>query len=132
MQAQLALSVLLGFRPSPLGWLLTIDVKTLRFSSFRFEGAPEPEDRAFRFISDSSISEEDFVVDLRDETEAPQTVMRTAIRSDVASFGPGGPCPATGQRAVLCCRSGLRSWHAAERLRSVWQGEIVLAALGDD
>ena len=131
MQAQLALSVLLNFLPSPLGRLLTIDVKTLRFSSFRFEAAPEPDVRAYRFISNASISEEDFVVDLRDEAEAPQGVTPKAIRSEVTAFGPGGPCPASGQRAVLCCRSGLRSWHAAERLRSEWQGEIVLAALGD-
>lgn len=131
LQAQMALSVLLDFRPTPLGSLLRIDAKTLRFSSFRFDGVPEPRSGAYRFISGATISKEDFVVDLRDEVEAPQTATPTAIRSDVAAFGPGGPCPAADQRAVLCCRSGLRSWHAAVRLRSVWHGEIVLAALGD-
>ena len=131
LQAQMALSVLLGFRPSPLGSLLSLDAKTLRFSSFRFDGVPEPHSGAYRFISGATISGEDFVVDLRDVEEAPQKATPTAIRSDVAAFGPGGPCPGTNQRAVLCCRSGLRSWHAAKRLRSVWQGEIVLAALGD-
>jgi sulfur-carrier protein adenylyltransferase/sulfurtransferase len=57
-------------------------------------------------------------------------VAPSALRLRVDAFGPGTPLPAPGQRAVLCCRSGLRSWQAARRLERVWGGEIALVALG--
>ncbi len=132
IQAQMCLAVLLGLHPSPLGMLIRFDARALRFSSFRFDGAPEPEDSAYRFISAAEIAAEDFVVDLRGPDEAPEPATPSAIRLDVDRFGAGGPLPNQGQRAVLCCRSGLRSWQAANRLRECWQGEIVLAALGGD
>lgn len=128
LQAQMALAVLAGFQPSPLGQLVTADAGRFRFGGFRFDGAPEPKCQP-RFLGRAAIADGDFVVDLRAENEAP-LVRVGAHRLPVEAFGPDGPRPAPGQRAVLCCRSGLRSWAAAERLGAVWDGEIGLVALG--
>ncbi|MBM9595157.1 HesA/MoeB/ThiF family protein [Roseitranquillus sediminis] len=129
LQAQMALALLAGIAPSPLGRIVTVDALTLRFGGFRFDAAPEPA-RQPRFLAPSGIAAGDFLVDLRAEDEAP-LVHAAARRLPVAAFGPDGPVPATGQRAVLCCRTGLRSWQAAERLAAVWDGDIRLVALGD-
>ena len=130
IQAQMALSVLLDMQPSPLGLLVALEARTLRFSSFRFDGATEPGERRYPFVSRDAIDQRDLVIDLRGEDEAPVPATPSAIRACVTELGIGGPLPERNQRVVLCCRSGLRSWQAANRLRSVWSGEIVLAALG--
>lgn len=129
LQAQMAVALLARIAPSPLGQLVTFDARGFRFGGFRFDGAAEPA-RQPRFLAPSEIAGTDFLVDLRAEDEAP-LVRPEARRLPVAAFGPDGPVPAAGQRAVLCCRSGLRSWAAAERLSRAWDGEIFLVALGD-
>lgn len=129
LQAQMALALLAGISPTPLGRIVTFDAQNFRFGGFRFEDAPEPTHQP-RFLAPSEIADTDFLVDLRAEDEAP-LVRPTARRLPVTSFGPNGPAPAIGQRAVLCCRSGLRAWEAAERLGTVWNGDIFLVALGD-
>jgi sulfur-carrier protein adenylyltransferase/sulfurtransferase len=130
LEAQIALAILLGIDPSPLGRLVSFEAAGLRFGGFRFDGAPEPE-RPLAFLAPAAIIPADFVADLRGEDEAPEPATAWARRHDVADFGPGGPAPAPGQRAVLVCRSGLRAWQAAERLRRSWNGDIRLVAMGD-
>ena len=129
LQAQMAVAVLAGLDPSPLGRIVTFDASGYHFGGFRFDGAPEPT-RRFAFLAPRDIGAGDFLVDLRAEDEAP-LLRPDARRLAVTALGPGGPVPERGQRAVLCCRSGQRSWAAAERLAAVWDGEIHLVALGD-
>lgn len=129
LQAQIALAVLLGIAPSPLGQVVSFEAAGLRFSGFRFDGAPEPA-RALRFLAPAAIAADDFVVDLRGPDEAPVAAAPHARRATVDAVGDG-PLPAPGQRAVLACRSGLRAWAAARRLERVWDGPILLVAMGD-
>jgi len=130
-QAQMAIACLIGQSPSPLGQLISFDMHSFRTGGFRFDTAPEP-DAALGFIAASAISASDFVVELRDETEAPTAVAPFAQRMTVAQFTQQQNAPPEqSRRAVFACRSGLRAWQAATYLRSYWAGEISLVAVGD-
>lgn len=122
LQAQMAMAVLLGLRPSPLGEVVRFD--GLRPAGFRFDGAPEPA-TGHRFIAASQVRPDDLAVDLRGPDEAPLPFLPHALRQ------PDRLHPADGQRVVLACRSGLRAWAAADRLSRDWPGAIALVALGD-
>lgn len=130
LQAQMAMAVLTGATPSPLGQIVTYEANALRFGGFRFDGAPEPT-HAPQFINPDDVRPGDFLVDLRAKDE-PGPTLPDARRHNIREFGPGGPVPTEGQRAVLACRSGQRAWQAAERLRAVSTCEIFLVAMGDD
>ncbi|MTH99946.1 ThiF family adenylyltransferase [Roseibium sp. RKSG952] len=124
LQAQMALSVILGLEPSPLGHLVQFDARTFHSTGFRFDQAPEPA-QAFRFVSASQLSEADVIVELRDAAEAPEFIHPSAKRTtpeDLISE------PNKEKRLALCCTTGLRAWRAAERIQPDWPGEIVLVA----
>ncbi|WOD07140.1 HesA/MoeB/ThiF family protein [Marinomonas sp. GJ51-6] len=119
LQAQFTLNILLNIEPSPLGQLVSMDLRSFRQSHFRFDEAPEPSPEHYLgFISKEHMTSQDWVMDLRtitlDEFEQQQLQ------------------PNTTQRAVLVCRTGLTAWRAARKLQTYWQGEIRLIALGDD
>ncbi|PKQ12155.1 MAG: thiamine biosynthesis protein ThiF [Alphaproteobacteria bacterium HGW-Alphaproteobacteria-1] len=127
LQAQMAMAVLTGRDPSPLGQLVSFDAEGHRFGGFRFDSAPEPAG-GFGFIASGEIAPDDWLADLR-AAEEPGPPLPRAARHAVPDFDrlrPDAP------RAVLACRSGLRAWQAATRLRGHWNGEIALIALGDD
>lgn len=124
MQAQLALAQLLGLGPNPLGQMITADLRSYRFASFRFDGAPEPA-QAFRFIAASQITASDRVIDLRPVEEAPVPAHASAQRSAPAEITPSP------QRSVLACRSGLRAWRAAVTLAAA-QGHDNIVLLAAD
>ncbi|ASM74663.1 MULTISPECIES: HesA/MoeB/ThiF family protein [Roseobacteraceae] len=128
--AQMALGILIGQRPSPLGQLMHFDMQGFRASGFRFDGTPEPEGGP-TFIAPSDLTAQDFVVELRDRVDAPVPVTPAALRTTVAEYRQHLATPPDGQRAVFACRSGLRAWQAAAHLRSHWAGEISLIATGD-
>ena len=116
IQAQMALSWWLQQQPSPRGQLLQLDLATWQTSSFRFDAAPEPAPaQVFPFIAVSQLQPEDLVLELRAVEEAPQPVVARALRVLPEQLSewqlPGSPA-----RVVLCCRSGLRAWRAAQQL----------------
>jgi sulfur-carrier protein adenylyltransferase/sulfurtransferase len=129
LQAQMALQILLQLSPSPLGQLIRFDAASLRSSTFRFHGAPEPE-HYWRFISVAEIRATDLVVDLRGKQEAPAPVCPQALRRDLSSLA-SEPLPAEdAARIVLCCASGVRAWQAARILADAGPREMVLLAAG--
>ena len=124
LQACMALGVLLGIDPSPLGLLIRMD-SAMRFSQFRFDKAPEEPGPCF--ISLRDVRPGDLVVDLRPSEEAPALATPDALR--MPDYGANGPLPDTGGRVVIACRSGLRAWRAANLLAERWQGDVALLAL---
>ena len=128
LQAQMAMTVLTGLTKSPLGQLVTFEAIGHRFGGFRFDAAPEPQG-GFAFIAPSQTRPEDWLVDLRAADEAGPPLPH-ASRRTVQDFDQPDTRP-DGHRAVLACRTGLRSWQAATRLRARWDGDIALIALGD-
>jgi molybdopterin/thiamine biosynthesis adenylyltransferase len=128
LQAQMALSCLLSLEPSPLGRMISLDLRQFTTSSFLFDNAPEPGD-GFDFVSVEDIADNDFVVDLRDVEEAPAIVTAAARRSTVGDVEALAGA-ARKHRTILCCRSGLRAWNAGLRLRQAGCTDISLIALG--
>lgn len=128
LQAQMALSCLLGLDPSPLGRMVSLDLRQFTTSSFSFAGAPEP-DKRFGFVSVEDITGNDVVVDLRGVDEAPATVTAGARRSTVETVTSLAG-DARKARTILCCRSGLRAWNAGLRLQKAGCTDISLIALG--
>lgn len=130
LQAQMAITVILGLDPSPLGQLVSIDLRNFRMSNFRFDTAPEPEQK-LGFITPNAITTTDFTVDLRSRDEASASSPDTALWLRFDDFNTSRPTPKAGQHAVLICRSGLRAWQAARILQTYWNGPISLVAIGD-
>ena len=122
MQAQMALAVLLGLTPTPLGQLVNLDAQTLATSGFRFDAAPEPA-TGFAFVAASDLTADDLIVELRGPDEAPVPLHPAARR-----LGPDQITDTGARRLVLCCGTGLRAWRAAETLHRTWPGEIVLVS----
>ncbi len=124
MQAQMALALILGIDPSPLGEMVQFDARTLRSTSFRFDAAPEPE-RVFPFLAASQLDADDMIVELRDTGEAPDPIHPLAQGLSVEDLKTE---PNKDKRLALCCATGLRAWRAAEQIEPDWPGEIVLVA----
>ena len=127
MQTQMALAVLLGLPPTPLGQMTVMDAARWRMSGFRFDTATEP-DHPAPFIAEGQISPDDLVIDLRTEAAAPFRASALHLSTDdFADY----PLPTSETRIVLACRTGLRAHHASTALRNRWSGQIALLTLLD-
>ena len=103
VQAQMALSVLIGMEPSPLGRMATLDMASWRFGGFGFEDATEAP--GFGFVAATQIVATDTVIDLR-----PAGSVQALPGAQVLVPGNLADWPVPAGRVVLCCSTGLRSW----------------------
>ena len=130
LQAHLALNLLLDFRPSVLGRVVSFDGHALQFGGFSFADCPEPQHIA-PFIGLADLEPDDIVVDLRGVDEAPilprsDALRMTPVDVDLLAAAHGGA------RVVLCCRSGQRALRAAGRLQAMGRPNLALVALEGD
>jgi len=125
LQAQMALAVLLGLEPSPLGQVIRLDAAGWRMAGFRFDTAPEPA-APLPFIARSQTRADDLLIDLRAEAAPFSAQARHIPPAAMASFTPPGA-----GRVVLACATGLRAHNAGQDLQARWPGDIALLALHD-
>ncbi|WBV23781.1 HesA/MoeB/ThiF family protein [Pantoea piersonii] len=130
MQAQMALSVLLGLTPSPLGSLVNCDFTQWHFRAFRFDDAQEPTQPLIPFIDRDLLQADDCIVELRSREEAPHSVAAQVERILPEAI-EAWQSPA-GRRVVLVCASGIRAAKAASVLaqRGVMPLAIIAANQG--
>ncbi|MQS00098.1 HesA/MoeB/ThiF family protein [Gluconobacter aidae] len=112
IQAQMTLSLLLDLQPSPLGQMIRLDLEHWRSSSFRFDGAPEPEEDGPFILGLEELTETDRVFDLREPDEKGPLSVAWARRGPLED---PEILDAGTQRTVFVCASGLRAWRAARR-----------------
>lgn len=129
LQAQMALSLLLGLEPSPAGQMVAFDFATLHINRFSFLSAREPDSAAFPFVGAAELTKADLVIELRGPEEAPEPVTPQALRLTPEALDDWQPDQA--DRVVFCCKTGLRAWRAAHRLRSRGYDRVALLAVGD-
>ena len=111
LQAQMALSILLGFTPSPLGCLINCDFTRWHFRQFRFDGADEPDRPSVPFIDRHLLVSNDCSVELRSQQEAPESIADRVHRVQPEEIYDWQP-PAD-RRIVLVCANGIRAAKAA-------------------
>lgn len=131
LQAHLALALLLEWQPSVAGRLLSVDFRTLHLGGFSFSGATEPLEQPIPFIAPAEVGSTDIVIDLRSISEAPISPFPAALRIGVEALEKAElrlPCE---PRIVLCCRSGVRAWRAAQALRRQGHDKLALLAMGE-
>ncbi|OUD08258.1 thiamine biosynthesis protein ThiF [Marivivens niveibacter] len=122
LQAQFALRVLLGADPSPLGKMVTANLADMTFGSFDFITSEEPE-TALPFLSLGMVTPDDHVIELRADADLLHPNAQRCAIDDLLST----PLP-TDKRIILCCRTGLRSWRAAEKLAENGYDNLALMA----
>lgn len=130
LEAQLALSLLLGLEAGVAGRLITVELQRLHFGGFSFLTASEPPTLWSHFIDITAVEDKDILVDLRDAAEAPVAASSRAVRRTTESLLQVDPQLPREQRIVLCCRTGLRAWRAARALAQRGYDKLALVALG--
>jgi molybdopterin/thiamine biosynthesis adenylyltransferase/rhodanese-related sulfurtransferase len=131
LQAHLTLALLLEWQPPVAGRILSVNFRTLHVGGFSFAGASEPEGEPIPFIAPAEVGGDDIVIDLRSPSEAPVSPFPAALRIGVEALEKAQLQLPAEPRIVLCCRSGLRAWRAAQALRSRGHANLALLAMGE-
>jgi sulfur-carrier protein adenylyltransferase/sulfurtransferase len=131
LQGHLTLALLLQLEPSPLGRLLSLDFRSLHVGGFSFLTATEPSEPPLTFIAATQVRADDLVIDLRSLEEAPRSAFAGALRIATETLESQPPSLPGAARVVLCCRSGVRAWRAAQALRRHGHANLALLALGE-
>jgi molybdopterin/thiamine biosynthesis adenylyltransferase/rhodanese-related sulfurtransferase len=131
LEAHLALALLLAWQPSVAGRLLSVDFRTLHVGGFAFGSATEPVQPPVPFIAASEVGSTDIVIDLRSLTETPVSPFATALRLEVEALESAQLQFPSETRVVLCCRSGVRAWRAAQALQRQGHDKLALLAIGE-
>jgi len=131
LEAHLTLALLLGWEPTVLGRLISLDLRTLHLAGFSFAGAQEAEEGALAFIAPSDVSQADIVIDLRSTSEAPVSPFPGALRIGIEALEREPQRFPSESRLVFCCRSGVRAWRAARALQKQGHKNVALVAMGE-
>ena len=131
LQAHLALALILDWRPSVLGRLISVDFRTLHVGGFCFNAAPEPSEAPLAFIAPDEVGAADVVIDLRSLAETPVSPFPGALRAGVEALEKAQLSFPREPRIVLCCRTGVRAWRAARALQSQGHANLALLAMGE-
>jgi sulfur-carrier protein adenylyltransferase/sulfurtransferase len=128
----LVLALLLKLEPGVLGEMISVEFRSLRFGRFSFAGASEPAGPMLSFIAPEQVTPSDVVIDVRGLSEAPVSPFAHALRIGVEELEQSSSMhiPEEG-RVVLCCRSGVRAWRAAQALARRGRRDLALIALGE-
>ena len=121
----MALQILLRLDPSPLGRLVSVDLRTLTFGGFAFGDAAEPVGAEIPFLGRDAVASADLVVDLRGADEAPEPVTPDALRLTQNRLDE---LPLD-RRILLCCASGVRAHRAARSLAARGARDLAVLAL---
>lgn len=131
LQAHLALALILGWQPSVLGRLISVDFRTLHVGGFSFAAASEPGGAPLAFIAPGEVAVTDIVIDLRSLAETPVSPFAGALRVGVEALEEASMSFPREPRIVLCCRTGVRAWRAARALQSQGHSNLALLAMGE-
>lgn len=131
LQAHMALALILGWQPSVLGRLISVDFRTLHVGGFSFAAASEPGGAPLAFIAPDEVAVTDIVIDLRSLAETPVSPFAGALRVGVEALEEASMSFPREPRIVLCCRTGVRAWRAARALQSQGHSNLALLAMGE-
>lgn len=130
LQAQMVLALILGLDPSPLGRLVSVDLHKLEFGGFSFLNTLDATGFGPPFIAPPDVNPDDIVFELRSMDEVLVSPFPQARRATVDTIVEQSRDVSESSRIVLCCRSGLRAWRAANLLRDHGYQKLALIAMG--